>query len=273
MLYKIKRYSVKHPLLKNYIKFFWEIHAEKMQLNHLLIPQRNINLRFNLNDTPHYVCCNNTEYKSGDVFFSGMHDRNSNIRLKLNGTADMLGICFYPWGFYPFIKIPVAEFKNLFLNAGEAGLRQTEQISEKLKNASNAKERINILETELLLLLDNCKDIPSEFKKLFNSINREGSFLNIESFCKDNNISIRTLERMYNKYIGISAQAFNSLNRFQNSMNEILYYNTQKYSEIAYKNGYFDQMHFIKNFKHFTGNTPKNFVQNNDSLLQIGKFI
>jgi hypothetical protein len=61
MQHSIRRYPVQHPLLKKYIKFFWEIHAENMQLNHKILPQRNISLRFNLNDTPQFVCFDEKE--------------------------------------------------------------------------------------------------------------------------------------------------------------------------------------------------------------------
>jgi len=68
---EIRRYGVQHPLLKKYIKFFWELHIENTQLNHKIIPQRNINLRFNLNDTPHYVSSNGKVQLLEDIYFSG----------------------------------------------------------------------------------------------------------------------------------------------------------------------------------------------------------
>ncbi|MGE5682028.1 MAG: hypothetical protein ACM34K_14265 [Bacillota bacterium] len=58
MNYEIKKYAVRHPLLKRNIKFFRELYIEHMQLNHRIISQRNINLRFNLNETPQYLTLN-----------------------------------------------------------------------------------------------------------------------------------------------------------------------------------------------------------------------
>jgi len=61
MHHVIKIYQVQHPLLKSYIKFFWELNIENAVLNHKIIPQRNINLRFNLIDTPHFATINDKE--------------------------------------------------------------------------------------------------------------------------------------------------------------------------------------------------------------------
>lgn len=273
MHYKIKKYPVKHPLLKNYIKFFWELHIENVRLDHKIIPQRNINLRFSLNDTPQYAIINCKEHLLEKVFFSGLQDQYMNVHMKLNGKVDMLGVCFMPEGFYPFLRIPVSEFKNQLLGAAEAGFRQAAEISDKLRGAADVTARINMLEKDLILLLDNCKQTPESFRYAFNVLKRCDNPLQVSEFCRQNNIGLRRLERMYNKYIGLSIRTYTSLNRFQNSVNQILYNDFSKLSDIAYENGYYDQMHFIREFKRYTGNTPKSFIRENNSMLQIGKLI
>ena len=271
MKYEIKKYPAQLPLLRNYIKFFWELHIDNMQLNHKLIPQRNINLRFNLNETPQYLCLNGRERLLDNVFFSGMQDHFCNAHLKMNGKIDMLGVCFLPECFFPLLKIPVSEFKNQLFGANEVGFKLSNTICERLKEAPNVAARLYILENELALLLNNGNQTPESFRQLFNALKQSDNSIQISEFCKRNDIGKRKLERMYNKYVGVSAMTYCRLNRFQNSLNQVLYNDYSKLSDIAYGNGYFDQMHFIKEFKRFAGNTPKNFVYNNNSILQIGK--
>ena len=271
MQHEIKKYPVQHPVLKKYIKFFWEIHFENMRVDHKIIPQRNINLRFNLNETPHYECREGCIHKLESVYFSGLQDHFINSHLKLNGNADILGICFHPDGFYPFLKIPVFEFKNHLHGAEEIGNKKLAVINDKLKEADSVSERMNIIESELTSLLDNCVIKDENFRKIFIALKRCSSPKQISDFCNDNGIHIRQLERLFNKYVGVSALTYNTLNRFHGSLNQLLNSDYSKLSDLAYGNGYFDQMHFIKEFKRFTGNTPKNFVSQNNSILQIGK--
>ena len=101
MHYEILRYPVQHDLLKRYIKFFWEIHIEHAQLNHKVIPVRNIDLKFNLNETPHYVCMKGKEHRLEEIYFTGLQDHFREIYMKIYGKVDILGICFQPEGFYP----------------------------------------------------------------------------------------------------------------------------------------------------------------------------
>lgn len=271
MQYEIKKYAVRHPLLKKYVKFFWELHIDHMQLNHRIIPQRNINLRFNLNETPQYLVHNGKSQLLENVFFSGLQNHYMDAHLKLNGKIDMLGICFFSDGFYPFLSIPVSEFTNQLLGADEVGFRPARAISERLKCAADVCARLDILETELLLLLYKCKETPEGFRQIFDALKQNNSYLHISEFCSRNNFSIRTLERMYNKYVGVSAMTFLTLSRFQSGLYKLLYNDYSKLSDIAYCSGYFDQMHFIKEFRRFTGNTPNSFVKQNNSLLNIGK--
>lgn len=271
MQYEIKKYQVQHPLLKNYIKFFWEIRTDYIELNHKLIPQRNINLRFNLSETPQYVHIDGKDDLLEEVFFSGLQDHFIDAQLRLTGKAHMFGICFLPDGFYPFLKIPVSELKNQLFGANEIGFKPATRISEQLKEAPDAVTRLAILEKELLMLLDNNNPIPDNFRQVFDIFKQSDNSFLIAEFCRQNNISIRKLERMYNKYVGVSAMAYSTLNRFQKSLNQLLFDDYSKLSDIAYNNGYFDQMHFIKDFKRFSGNTPKNFVSQNNSMLQVGK--
>ena len=268
---EIRKYPVQHPLLKNYIKFFWEIHIDHMQLNHKLIPQRNINLRFNLSETPQYVSLNNKDHLLEDVFFWGLHDHFRNASLKLNGRVDMLGVCFLPDGFFPFLKIPVSEFRNQLLGAREVGFKLASTISERLKEAPDVGSRLDILENELVLLFIHGNHIPENFRQIFKSLNQSENPFQISEFCQRNSIGMRKLERMYNKYVGVPANTFSTITRFQNSLNQLLYSDYSKLSNLAYDNGYFDQMHFIKDFKRFAGNTPKSFVHQNNSIFNIGK--
>ncbi|MCP4704737.1 MAG: AraC family transcriptional regulator [candidate division Zixibacteria bacterium] len=224
-----------------------------------------------MSETPHYVNLNGKEHLLEDVFFAGLHDQFRNTYMKLSGKVHMLGVCFYPEGFYPFFKIPVSEFKNQLLGAIEVGFNLTNTINEQLKAAPDIATRLSILENKLLSLLNDSNYMFENFRQIFNVLKQNDFSIQISEFCQQNDINIRKLERMFNKYVGVSAKTYGTINRFQNSLNQILYSDYAKFTDIAYDNSYFDQTHFTKEFKRFAGNTPKNFVHQKNSILQIGK--
>lgn len=267
----LHKYPVEHPLLQKYIKFFWEIEAEFMQLNHHIIPVRNIDLKFNLSNTPHYFQIDNASCLLEKVYFSGLQDHFRNVRIKMRGPVHVLGICFFPEGFYPFLKMPVSECKNQLLGAGEAALFPTKTMHERLMEAPDIVARLNILEHELISRLDEKIKPPESFRHLFHSLQTGNASLGVTEFSKRNNIGMRKLERLFNKYVGISAKTYHMLDRFQDSLNQLLYSDYSKLSDIAYGNEYFDQMHFIRDFKRFTGSSPTDFIRQDNSMVHVGK--
>ncbi len=271
MQHRIQRYPVRHPLLRQYILFFWELKIDNAELNHWLVPQRNVNMRFNLSDTPHYIRQGESESRLEDVYFPGLQSCFLNSCLKVSGDIDVLGICFAPDGFHPFIKIPGAELRDQVLGANEIGLKVADKITEQLKEALCTDERLGILERELLMMMKPACQPPGNFRLIFEALKQPRNFHSINTLCSRYNISLRQVERMFNRYVGLPASTYCALNRFHKSLNQLLRSDYSKLSDLAYDNEFFDQTHFIKEFRRFAGNTPGKFARNGNSILQIGK--
>lgn len=262
----IQKHPVKHPLLKQFINYFWSTNHYDIQINHTLIPQCYIMLRINLSETPRYYTINNTLNKLEDIYFTGLQDHFINCSVKVSGKEDAIGICFYPDGFYPFINIPVNEFNNNMFGVDEIGLGKIfSSFIDQLKSISDIESRISLLESKLVSILINNKiQAPNNFRVLFHSITNSYNS-QITDICKKNNCSVRTIERLYNKYIGLSPVKYNSLNRFHIISLSIANQNFSKLSDLAYDGGYFDQAHFNRFFRRFTGSTPKQLLYNKES--------
>ena len=59
--------------------------------------------------------------------------------------------------------------------------------------------------------------------------------------------------------MGASPKKFASIVRLKNLLQQ--YPNTGSLTELAYEAGFYDQAHFIKEFKAFTGDTPENYFR------------
>jgi AraC-like DNA-binding protein len=211
----------------------------------------------------------NSTHLLDHVYFSGLQDHFRNARISMQGRVHVLGICFFPEGFYPFLKIPVSECANQIWGAGEVGLFPHRSIHERLREAADITARLSILEHELVSFLDGKIQTPESFRQLFYALKGGNRTIQIAEFCQDNQVGMRKLERMFKKYVGISAKTYSVLNRFQDSLHQLFISDYSKLSDIAYGNDYFDQMHFIRDFKRFAGNTPKQFLRQSNSMLHV----
>ena len=77
----------------------------------------------------------------------------------------------------------------------------------------------------------------------------------------------RQLERNFKKQIGVSPKQLGKVIRLQTALKMLLDPKTERLTEIAYESEYFDQAHFIKDFKEFTGINPKDFLIHENMAL------
>jgi AraC-like DNA-binding protein len=81
------------------------------------------------------------------------------------------------------------------------------------------------------------------------------------------NKSKRWLQKRFDEVYGMSFKQIQSNLRFQKAHQELWQTLSRRQSisltELAYRNGYFDQAHFIKDFKRYTGMTPGKYLKTN----------
>lgn len=94
--------------------------------------------------------------------------------------------------------------------------------------------------------------------RLYNAITKiisANGVLNIEKDI-DTGISPRQLRRLFMYYIGDSAKTFSQVVRFQSVVRSGLSLQQEPGIKIFPDEGYYDQSHFIKEFRTFYGTTP-----------------
>jgi AraC-like DNA-binding protein len=89
----------------------------------------------------------------------------------------------------------------------------------------------------------------------------------INVILKDDVSKRRQLERHFKNQIGISPKQLGKAIRLQATLNLLLNKKSNTLTDIAYESEYFDQNHFIKDFKGLVGVSPKEFLDNENMAL------
>jgi len=265
---EIKRYKPIHPILQNLISSFWINRGDLPALNHKLLPIRNIDLIINLSSQPLVLSDGNSEISLKSCYFTGIMDRFKYIWERPAGNIELIGVSFFPTGFYPFFGIPLSEFKNSIIDLHVLERTLSEQLVERVKEHNTSVEKLHALERELLKLLNVNLIVDEKMNSLITHFSRHDES-NIESFCNIQGIHKRRFERFANKVLGVNPKAYLRISRFRKSLHALLHTDYNSLTEVAYNCGYYDQMHFIREFKHFTGSSPTQFLVEKKSLRQI----
>lgn len=196
-----------------------------------------------------------TETKLTSAGITGISDSYKIFR-NSSGIGTVL-VYFTETGFTHFSTQPANELFNLSLSLDEIFEKnKVSEVETKLAAASGDKQRINIVEQ---FLLSQLKDIETDklIVEAVKLIYQSKGTIKIKELNEKLFISQSPFEKRFRKVVGTSAKKFASIVRFNsvlNNMNE-----TKSLTEICYENNFFDQAHFIKDFKQFTGDTPENF--------------
>jgi AraC-like DNA-binding protein len=83
--------------------------------------------------------------------------------------------------------------------------------------------------------------------------------ITITSICDELSVSERYLQKLFQKYVGLSPKFFARIVRFSHIFN-VIKEEDPDWAEIVYQAGYYDQSHFIRNFKAFTGEDPSQYI-------------
>jgi AraC-like DNA-binding protein len=198
---------------------------------------------------------NNSESKLTSAGITGISDSYKIFRNSANiGT---ILVYFTEIGFTHFSSNPANELFNLSIALEDIFDKyEVREVEEKLAIATTDKQRINIVE---LFFQTQLKDIQTD-KLIIEAVKliyQSKGTIRIKELNEKLNISQSPFEKRFRKIVGTTPKKFASIIRFNSVVNNLN--NNKSLTEICYENNFFDQAHFIKDFKQFTGDTPENF--------------
>ncbi|MHA3787199.1 helix-turn-helix domain-containing protein [Flavobacterium hauense] len=165
-------------------------------------------------------------------------------------------VFFTETGASHFFKIPINEIFSESLSLDTFIPKSViETVEEQLAEVETDNQRIKIVEAFLLSQLQHRESDLLVSQALNLIINSNGT-LRINELAQRLYISQSPLEKRFRKTVGATPKKFSSIIRINSVINNS---SNNSFTELGYAAGYFDQSHFIKDFKTFTGETPEQF--------------
>lgn len=168
-------------------------------------------------------------------------------------------VMFTETGASAFFKDPLHELFDQSLALDDLMLRsQMDVVTEQINEADSDTERINAVENFLISRLNN-KASDELVSLAVNLIKQSQGNIKITALIEKLNISQSQFEKRFRKVVGASPKKFASIVRLDTILNANP--KSNKLTGLAFDSGYFDQAHFIKDFKSFTGQTPEQYFK------------
>lgn len=174
----------------------------------------------------------------------------------VDGEVSYFGIRFLPAGINHFIRFPLHEVYNRMTPMSDLSEKAVDQLSKLVFEKKDFNQKISTTESFLLRKMynPNTKMHPGLARALHHILTSGGD-LSIETKAAEW-ISPRQLRRLFQEQIGCSPKLFARITRFQQTLHTMRHGNAVEKTNSFYQHGYFDQAHFIKEFKLLYGTTP-----------------
>lgn len=257
-----------HEFVKHFIYFegFNPVHSMDR-----FLPDGNAEFIINLTDNQQIIYDNETlaELQSfGHAWVSGV--RTQPITIPSGRGNRMLIVAFKKGKAHPFYNFPMSELTNLIVDAGLIFGKKLRELREQLLNTASIPQMFLIVEKFLLQQAGDAlhANTPSKcVEYAVSNIMNQPNILGFQQFSRQIGYSQKHFIDLFKKQVGVPPKQYLKIMRFQKAIQEIENNKSIQWSSIATESGFYDQAHFINDFKSFSGFTPNEYMKRKTESL------
>ena len=260
-------------ILKDFIQCYFTCETETNVVSEdKVFASGSIEIMFNLGATRKQFSLNGNLMTEPDIQLWGQVLKP--ITIKSLGKHSIFGIRFFSHTAICFFNEAIEQFNDTVFNLEDVIGNKVNEVHSKLLASHTTIQKIEIIEDFLikrLLLFDKKINKLNLVSSVMSELAQEEYKTNMDIIAYRYGISSRYLQKIFLQYSGVTPNLFRKINRFQKSLYLVANSNNS-FTSIAHHCGYFDQSHFIKDFKEFTGTTPSDFhLESSTELLALLK--
>jgi AraC-like DNA-binding protein len=249
-----------HPRFKDYIHGYWTLCCFDNERNaiYCMALDSGLDLIFNLSDPIECIVDDSSPVTIAGDFMVGSLARQ--IQIKPIGFISLFAIRFTSEGLYPFLSMPPVDLSDFCVDIEEVWELNGLGLSKKIHGSNQEPERlIQTFEGFFARRMNDFKAHSSNVEKAVAIIRSHKGQIPVEAVAKRLQISSRHLERKFTERIGISPKQLCRVFRIKNVLINLKAAECD-WASFAVACGYFDQAHFIHEFKSFTGKSPMRYL-------------
>ncbi len=183
-----------------------------------------------------------------------------NAELVLRGHFEVFTIRFEASGFHRLFRVKMADFVDRAIDARSVIGPRVSELEQRLAVTSSFRERIRVA-SEFLLRHVKERDPPDAVAAVANRFFRDRGALRVDDAAASVGLSVRQFERRFAEQVGLPPKRYAGIVRFDAALAAKMTAPSRLWTDIAYEFGYYDQMHMVRDFARFAGESPTMFAR------------
>jgi len=258
----VSRIHVPEAPLSSFVKCFWYWEgAPQTHAKELLMPNGEPSVVFNLRDDPIQIYDSdslNRGHSYGHAVISGA--RTNCFVIDTKQEDRVFGIQFQPGGAFPFFRVPAHEMENRSVELEHLWPRTTKELRERLLAAPEIRDMFSLAEHYLRVQLVRPLALHPAVRFARRQFCRYPHQISVARVLGEINLSQRHFIQVFHEQIGLTPKAFCRVRRFQRILETVHGAQGVDWVDVALGCGYYDQAHFIHDFREFSGLTPTQYL-------------
>lgn len=253
--------------LQDFIKFFWVFETQASPINpykHAATASGCAKLAFQYQGSMEIA---QAQGKYEKVFTTSLQAQTQRAQKFIaSGKVGVFGIYFQPYALPYLFSVPAEALNNQHVEISSLLGRPGLDLEEQIMTAKTHPERVQMASAFFEKRLDAISVRHPGIIASIHHIIRLRGMVNMDELVQCNFLSQRQFERNFKAATGFSPKMFSRIVRFENCIDLYLQGNASL-TEIAYTFGYYDQSHFIRDFKEFAGEHPSAYFSQDLSMF------
>ncbi|SKB27455.1 helix-turn-helix transcriptional regulator [Daejeonella lutea] len=253
-------------VLASIIKCYWTLRGPRKLLpqKQRIVPDGCMEMIFHLGDSYVQYLKDGSKMIQPKAFVFGQI--TSPLDIEPTGATNIFAVRFHPDGFTPLAGISIKNMDNRAVPLTELFENDGREVGQAISTAETIPEKIGIIEAFFLSRLSIPETIDRTVKNTVQEIINLKGQGSVEDLSVKMSVNRRQLERKFAVVVGLSPKQLLKIIRLQTALKLLQRSDSNSLTVIAHESEYYDQAHFIKDFKEFTGLSPKQFYSDNLKL-------
>ncbi|ANE46888.1 AraC family transcriptional regulator [Paenibacillus swuensis] len=179
----------------------------------------------------------------------------------LAGQGRVFGVKFKPGGFYPFTRKSVSGLSDEPQSVKEVLGIDAIDLEQIILNDPSEESMVRKMENLLIHKLPPWDETVEHITNIVEIVARSREVTRVDTLCETVHMNVRTLQRLFEQYVGVSPKWVIQLYRLQNAAEQLERDVLIDWISVAADLGYYDQSHFIKDFRTVIGQTPEEYMR------------
>jgi AraC-like DNA-binding protein len=186
------------------------------------------------------------------------------VVVKPSRPCDFVAVRFHPGASQPLFGNSMAELSDLRVDLGSIWASQVaSEWTERLKETETTPNRVRLLQRLLIRRIQGSLPPEPRVREAVRRIELAGGGFPVERLSNALGLTRQHLTRLFDFHIGVGVKVFSRIMRMRKVLGTLKRASSESprldWATLAAESGYFDQSHFVRDFRALTGLTPERF--------------